>query len=105
MPQLKITVLKRTLNADLAEQYVREPVQPCEVFQEGQVFVVPTSFRKPEGFCDWAWNDIYKSVVTLWRGGNFSEDEFAGWMKEKNSMVVCCTDGIRPVVFKVERTD
>ena len=55
---------------------------------------------KPENFCDWAWHDIYKIVITLVSKGNFDI-----WMKEKGTAISCCTDGIRPVVFKLERID
>ena len=42
------------------------------------------------GFCGWAWADIEKLVYGMARGGN---DVF----------VTCCTDGYRPVVFKLEK--
>lgn len=103
MPGCRITVLKRTLNAELAAEYVEMAVQPCEAFREGQEFVVSPELGKPDNFCTWAWDDIYKTVVTLARGGNFADEMFQGWMKDPNCMVTCCTDGIRPVVFKVER--
>ena len=28
-----------------------------------------------------------------------------GWMKKKNEMIACCSDGTRPVIFKIERMD
>lgn len=28
-----------------------------------------------------------------------------GWMKEENTMIACCSDGTRPVIFKIERVD
>lgn len=104
MAKCKITVLKRSLNSDLAEEFISSPVEQCPSFKEGQEFIFQ-SFQKPDGFCDWAWNDIYKTVVTLARGGDFSKDLFEGWMKNDNSMITCCTDGIRPVIFKVERIE
>ena len=67
MIQCKITVLKRQLNEDLAEQYVEEERKktygPCEVFQEGQEFITDVFSGVPPGFCPWAWDDIYKSLV------------------------------------------
>ncbi|MGE5682669.1 MAG: TIGR04076 family protein [Bacillota bacterium] len=105
MAKCRITVLKRTLNEDLAGKYVNNPVGPCEIFKEGQEFIFRSFEGKPEGFCEWAWNDIYKTVVTLNRGGNFSTDIFEGWMKNDRTMITCCTDGIRPVIFHVERID
>ncbi len=104
MPDCRITVLKRTLNADLASEYVEMAVGPCECFTEGQEFTV-SAMGKPEGFCGWAWDDIFKTVVALSRGGNFSEGMFKGWMKDPGCMITCCSDGIRPVIFKVERIE
>jgi uncharacterized repeat protein (TIGR04076 family) len=28
---------------------------------------------------------------------------FPAWMKDPNLFITCCTDGVKPVVFKVER--
>ena len=28
-----------------------------------------------------------------------------GWMKEEKTMITCCSDGTRPVIFKIERID
>ena len=28
-----------------------------------------------------------------------------GWMKRENEMITCCSDGTRPVIFKIERID
>ncbi len=105
MPACKITVLKRTLNADLAAEYVGMAVQPCESFTEGQEFSVTAALGKPDGFCAWAWDDIFKVVVTLASGGNFADEMFKSWMKDPRCMVSCCSDGIRPVVFKIERIE
>jgi uncharacterized repeat protein (TIGR04076 family) len=105
MKKCKITVLKRTINQDLAQEYIAMPVGPCESFTEGQEFVFTPIMDRPQGFCDWAWNDIYKTVISLARGGNFSDGLFQNWMKDSHSMITCCTDGIRPVIFKVEIFD
>jgi uncharacterized repeat protein (TIGR04076 family) len=29
--------------------------------------------------------------------------DFGPWMKDGNMFIACCTDGIKPVVFKLER--
>jgi uncharacterized repeat protein (TIGR04076 family) len=104
MRKIKITVLQRALNQALADTYSDTVIEPCPFFKEGQVFMA-SPFEKPQNFCDWAWSDIYKVVLTLGRGGEFNQDEFAGWMKNGESMVVCCTDGIRPVSFLLERIE
>ena len=97
----KITVLKKMLNREIAEDY-RNPsaeISTCPFFSVGQEFIVEDLGEKPESFpCGWAWNDIHKIVLSLMSGGGFGE-----WMKETNTYIACCTDGIKPVVFKVER--
>ena len=36
----------------------------------------------------------------------FPEQDVAeGWMERENEMIACCSDGTRPVVFKIERID
>ncbi|HTP85888.1 MAG TPA: TIGR04076 family protein [Bryobacteraceae bacterium] len=103
MARCRIRVLMRTVMASLAEQYVGDPVRPCPLLRDGQEFDVPASLEKPPGMCDWAWNDIHKFVAVLSRGGNFSQDIFAGWMKSDDCMIACCTDGVRPVFFEIKR--
>ena len=96
MATLKITVLKRMANQELADRYCVSGVRlPCRNFTEGQEFVVQGGER-PTDFCAWAWNDIHKVNLCMVRGGCFS-----GY-KDTNTAIACCTDGIQPVVFKVE---
>jgi uncharacterized repeat protein (TIGR04076 family) len=105
MARCKITVIKRSLNKELADKYISDPVVPCENYTDGQEFIVSEGLEKPHGFCSWAWNDIYKTVVAISRGGNFNQGLFADWMKDDKSLITCCTDGIRPVIFLVERLE
>jgi uncharacterized repeat protein (TIGR04076 family) len=105
MSTCKITIIRRTVFPDLAAEYIQSPVGPCPAFHDGQEFIVDPSMSKPAGFCDWAWNDLTRFVTALSRGGNFSTDIFAAWMRDDRSMIACCTDGIRPVVFKIERLE
>jgi len=97
----KITVLKTMNNQDLAEEYRREDIHqgPCPFFNVGDEFVVKMISDKPEDFpCGWAWDDIHKLVMTMMLEGDFSP-----WMKDGDTFITCCTDGIKPVVFKLER--
>ncbi len=86
----KITVLKRTIHNDLYEKYTGRKGKPCEVFKEGQEFTVKSIYDPPEGFCVWAWADIREFI-------------FGAWFGREDVAVTCCTDGMRPVIFKVER--
>ncbi len=100
-PTCKITVLKTLFNQDLAEEYRRSDVrkEPCPFFSVGQEFTVDYLAKKPEGFgCEWAWDDIHKIIMILMMKGDFGD-----WMKHDNTYIACCTDGIKPVVFKIER--
>jgi uncharacterized repeat protein (TIGR04076 family) len=63
--------------------------------KEGTEFLVE-NLQKPDKFCSWAWNDLNKDVTTLSFGGDHP------W-SEKDVMYTACTDGMRPVCFKLER--
>jgi uncharacterized repeat protein (TIGR04076 family) len=103
MTAVKITVLKRALHTDLVKVHSNLDVKKCEVFTEGQEFI--TGLNMPEGFCQWAWDDISKVVLSIYTGGGFDKGIFKNWMKHDNTMIACCTDGLRPVTFKFERID
>ncbi len=100
MVKCKITVLRRMFNEDFAKKYCQEEVTLCPVFSDGQEFIYDHygDGSKPKGFCEHAWHGIYQTVMILSCNGTMK-----GWMKEEKSNIVCCTDGIRPVVFKIER--
>ena len=94
---VKITVLKRTLNQDAIDACAESetPWCACELLKDGQEFVTD-DLLMPEGFCSWAWADIHQHVLVLARGGNYRGTK-------PGMFVSCCTDGFRPVIFKLER--
>lgn len=102
MTQVKITVLKRTLFPEIADAYRTGGKELCELFTEGQEFIAEDIFPygPPADFCPFAWNDIYKFFMALKQEGSFSHD-----MKDEKTVIACCTDGVRPVIFKLERID
>ena len=51
--------------------------------------------------CSEAWDAISRYIYTGLQGGSIMK----GWMKEENMMITCCSDGTRPVIFKIERID
>lgn len=101
MNKVKITVLRRGFNKDFVDLYVeRERARtlgPCEVFHEGQEFVVDPIMGMPEGFCAWAWDNLYKVLIAYYSGGSFGE-----WYEGGDTIIACCSDGTRPVYFKLE---
>ncbi|WP_371805109.1 TIGR04076 family protein [Candidatus Lokiarchaeum ossiferum] len=99
LKKVKITVIQRSVNKELAEQHHRETPPICSVFEEGQEFIV-NSFEKPANFCDWAWMDIQRVIISFLFDGNLSH-----FSSNPNEFVMCCTDAYRPVSFKIEKID
>ena len=101
MAKVKITVLKKI---EPEKIYKEVPINHktgkifgvCSHFEEGQEFIVDNCGDMPEGFCSWAWRDIFKDLSVLTYGGNFP------WFK-KGKIITCCTDGVRPVSFLLKR--
>jgi len=100
MYKCKITVLKKTLQEDIAKEYVKDPnFGPCPVLEVGQTFVTGGIFGNdmPEGFCSQAWPALAMPVNVLIGGGKvLGFDE---------THIVSCADGNRPVIFKLERIE
>ena len=92
---VKITVLKRSQHEEFLQEYADSIWTKCDLFEEGQEFITPDGIQMPVGMCSWAWADMLKYIVTLSRGGNF-----AG--VKRGMFITCCTDGFRPVSFKLE---
>jgi uncharacterized repeat protein (TIGR04076 family) len=99
MPEkVRITVLKKLRVNEVFEKYAKNLDPKCPVLRVGDVFEVkPEEIEMPEGFCSWAWADIHRDVAHLALGGDFP------WIKQRGTMISSCTDGLRPVIFKLER--
>jgi uncharacterized repeat protein (TIGR04076 family) len=96
--KVKITVLKRFLPSEVFE---KSPVtshtrEACSLFKDGQDFIVE-NLEMPEDFCTSAWVSMYGIIQLLSFGGDLP------WIKEKGVAISCCIDGLRPVIFKLER--
>ena len=97
MKKVKITIKRITIYEDLIKQYENPIEHACEM-KVGQVFF-SIDGKKPDGFCDSAWESIYPFVKELsMGGGNF----YDGWMKNEKSAMISCNDGFRPVSFLLE---
>ena len=101
MPKCRITVVKRMINQDLADEYLdlEGDFEACGRFSDGQEIVVEHPFSMPEDFCPWAWADIRGNIMTIAVGGD------PPWMKQRGTVIAGCTDWFRPVIFKIERVD
>ena len=102
--EIKVTVIKRVdpeyiFDGNVPEAPNGEKYTKCTVFKEGQEFIFKTDNTRPEGFCPWAFENIFRDVSILMFGGDFYP-----WTRN-GTQITCCNDGIRPVVFKLERIE
>jgi len=94
MPKCKITVLKRTINQDLIDEYLDDAYQgigPCDCF------MIDDYSGVPEGFCASAWADIRKDMLAVAMGANMPG------IRQPGTIIAGCLDWFRPVIFKIER--
>lgn len=103
MKKVRITVLKTTLDKDLAEEYGAKGLSMCPMMKEGDVFYA--DYAKPEGFCDEAWKAVYQYVFALAHGSGKELFYYGDWIRKPGVAIVSCNDGIRPVIFRLEATD
>ena len=97
MKNVKITVMRVACYEDLMEKYENPIEHACEM-KEGQSFVAYEG-KKPDGFCDSAWETISPFVFAL---ANEAKNFYDGWMKNEESALISCNDGFRPVSFLLE---
>jgi uncharacterized repeat protein (TIGR04076 family) len=99
--KVKITVMKTFSPEDVFGHELKLPsgqkINKCGLFNEGDEFIIESVMQQPEGFCGWAWRDLYKDLSVLFFGGNFAMGE--------GIQYTSCTDGKKPVCFKLERMD
>ena len=88
----RITVLRKTFNEDLYTKYPYGTANACGRLEEGQVFITENRWDPPEGFCPWAWSDLRPTIHSIHAG-------------HPVPAIGCCTDGLRPVFFKLERIE
>ena len=98
--KVRITVMRTACYADLISEYENPISHACDM-KVGQIFIA-NGWKKPDHFCDSAWDSVSPFVMTLAHGG---EDIYDGWMKNKKSAMISCNDGFRPVSFLLETLD
>lgn len=100
MKKVRITVMRKVEHSDLIEKYENPIEHACDM-SVGQTFIA-NGWERPEGLCLSAWENMSPFVMTLSHGGG---DFYDGWMKNKNSAMISCNDGFRPVSFLLETMD
>lgn len=105
MNKCRITVLKKHFDQELAEQYGAEGLAACPMLNTGDVFYA--DYACPAGFCNEAWKAIYQYVFALAHGAGRDGTLFyyGDWIRKPGVAICSCNDGLRPVIFKIERTE
>lgn len=101
LPEIKITVLRRFHPDEVfGDDYPIEKqdwMGKCYMIEDRQEFTVKDG-DMPEGFCSSAWTAIYPHLRMLIFGGDMPGTE-------PGIAIGACSDGLRPVVFKIERME
>lgn len=99
--KVKITVIRKCFFEDLAEASFTDGKEGrCLLMSEGDTFIYEGDAVKPEGLCPWAWIDIYRGVSAISSGATYTP-----WNNRDGYQILCCTDGVRPVIFSVEKME
>ena len=122
--KVKVTVIDKKLYPELQREYCADPnAGACPCYHVGDEFIFYRGDGKDDfwhmglntlvktsadpdtvaggpkiPFCSEAWNAISTYVFTMVQGGEPS------WAVN-HTILTCCNDGARPVVFKLERID
>lgn len=125
--KVKLTVIDKKLYPELQREYCADPnsgMCPCynvgdefvferedgkdDFWHMGQNTLVKTNFDETEiaggpkmPHCSEAWDAFSRYIYAGLQGGSIMK----GWIKNENTMITCCSDGTRPVIFKIERID
>ena len=125
--KVKVTVIDKKLYPELQEKYCSDPKSgPCPCYNVGDEFIFERDGKTDHFWhgglntlvktdadpsrvaggpdmphCSEAWDAISRYIYAGLQGGSIMK----GWMKEENVMIACCSDGTRPVIFKIERMD
>ena len=104
--RIRITVVKAEVEKELAARYGQlqpdgtRTTHPCPFFHVGDTFVFSLKSGITGGpFCEMAKNDLFTMMVGLAGKGSAVP---AGEKKQIPPEICCCSDGLRPVFFKLE---
>lgn len=125
--KVKVTVIDKKLYSDLQAEFCADPdAGACPCYHVGDEFLFER-YGKADDFwhmglrtlkndventasvagkdvfphCSEAWDAISRYIYTGLQGGSIMR----GWMNDERIMIACCSDGTRPVIFKIERLD
>lgn len=125
--KVKLTVIDKKVYPELQKEYCSDPdVGECPCYNIGDEFIFER-YKQADDFwhmglntlkqttnvegeiaggnefphCSEAWDAISRYIYTGLQGGSIMR----GWMNDERIMIACCSDGTRPVIFKIERMD
>lgn len=128
--KVKVTVIDKKLYPELQARYCADPeAGACPCYNVGDEFLferygnaddfwhmglntlrqtsLPTESRAGIAggpalpHCSEAWDAIARYIYTGLQGGSIMRN----WMNDERVMITCCSDGTRPVIFKIQRLD
>lgn len=125
--KVKLTVLDKKVYPEFQVQYCADPNSgACPCYNIGDEFIFerygaaddfwhvglntlrqsttsPTNGAGTSSLphCSEAWDAFSRYIYTGLQGGSIMR----GWMNDERVMITCCSDGTRPVIFKIERMD
>lgn len=124
--KVKLTVIDKKLYPELQAQFCADPESgACPCYNVGDEFIFEryggaddfwhmgldtlrqsvnaggVAGGKEFPHCSEAWDAISRYIYTGLQGGSIMR----GWMNDERVMIACCSDGTRPVIFKIQRLD
>ena len=133
--RVRVTVLDKKLYPELQAQFCANPVSgKCPCYNVGDEFLFERNDERDDfwhmgagtlvksgtpdedlahspgtahcgepgvPYCSEAWDAISRYIYAGLQGGSIMH----GWMNDDRVMIACCSDGTRPVIFKIERID
>ena len=74
-----------------------KPIPEC-CHHEGEEFIVDHHLDRPKEMCGRAWQDMYTTLMIYFHGGDYG-------YPEPGVTYQPCGDGLKPVVFKIEKIE
>ena len=107
--KVKITVVRKLDSKEIFGDHMPEFTDnfktTCPLWEEGKEFLLEeeelgvsvVGMCMPRDFCSWAWHDIHRDLTVQQWGGD------SPLVKKTGVVYTCCTNGLRPVIFQLER--
>ena len=102
MYHCKIKVLETTVQTRTAQMLHLDLPSPCPLYQAGKEWTL-FHYGRPLDLCEEAWTAIHRTVYAIMSGAG---SQIGGsWIEDGTHAVVCCNNGLRPVLFELVRIE